>query len=192
MPSAKKKELNLAKSVGELNKMAQIQDKIGKNANPKPWINSAEKVYKKAVDDDVIGDEENAFVLYMRFFNIMQEVTKTTKYQADKKYYSSIIGRTALNKAIERAEKLSESLRERYKKLEEETKAAAIENDRKAKEKEKSETANTKNVSNTLQDIDDLLNGKKTSSQTSADVYKKLHINHSSILSPIDKKSDEK
>jgi hypothetical protein len=30
--------------------------------------------------------------------------------------------------------------------------------------------------SNTLQDIDDLLNGKKTSSQTSSDVYKKLHV----------------
>jgi hypothetical protein len=47
-------------------------------------MNSAEKVYKKAVEDDLTGDEENAFVFYMRFFNIMQEVTKTTKYQADK------------------------------------------------------------------------------------------------------------
>jgi hypothetical protein len=36
MPSAKKKELNLAKSVGELNKLAQIQDKISKSDNPKP------------------------------------------------------------------------------------------------------------------------------------------------------------
>jgi hypothetical protein len=36
------------------------------------------------VEDDLTGDEENAFVFYMRFFNIMQEVTKTTKYQADK------------------------------------------------------------------------------------------------------------
>lgn len=35
MPSIKK-ELNLAKSVGELNKLAQIEDKIGKNGNPKP------------------------------------------------------------------------------------------------------------------------------------------------------------
>lgn len=35
MPSIKK-ELKLAKSVGELNKLAQIEDKIGKNGNPKP------------------------------------------------------------------------------------------------------------------------------------------------------------
>ncbi len=36
------------------------------------------------MDDDLSGDEENAYVFYMRFFNIMQEVTKTSKYQADK------------------------------------------------------------------------------------------------------------
>ena len=48
------------------------------------WVNSAGKVYKKAVDGDLSGDEENAYVLYMRFFNIMQEVAKTSKYQADK------------------------------------------------------------------------------------------------------------
>lgn len=35
MPSAKAKELRLAKNMGELNKMAQIQEKINKNANPK-------------------------------------------------------------------------------------------------------------------------------------------------------------
>ena len=47
-------------------------------------MNSAEKVYKKAEEHDLMGDEENAYVLYMRFFNIMQEVSKTTKYQSDK------------------------------------------------------------------------------------------------------------
>jgi hypothetical protein len=36
------------------------------------------------VDGDLSGDEENAYVLYMRFFNIMQEVAKTSKYQAEK------------------------------------------------------------------------------------------------------------
>ena len=47
-------------------------------------MNSAEKVYKKAEENDLMGDEENAYVFYMRFFNIMQEVAKTTKYQNDK------------------------------------------------------------------------------------------------------------
>ena len=32
-----------------------------------------------------------------------------------KKYYSSLIGKTTLNKAMDRAEKLSASLAERYK-----------------------------------------------------------------------------
>ena len=47
-------------------------------------MNSADKVFKKAEHQDIIGDEENAYVFYMRFFNIMQEVTKTAKYQQDK------------------------------------------------------------------------------------------------------------
>ena len=47
-------------------------------------MNSAEKVYKKAEENDLMGDEENAYVFYMRFFNIMQEVAKTAKYQNDK------------------------------------------------------------------------------------------------------------
>lgn len=47
-------------------------------------MNSAEKVYKKAEENDLMGDEENAYMFYMRFFNIMQEVAKTTKYQNDK------------------------------------------------------------------------------------------------------------
>ena len=35
MPSIRIKDLSLAKSVGDLNKLAQLQDKITKNANPK-------------------------------------------------------------------------------------------------------------------------------------------------------------
>ena len=48
------------------------------------WINSAKRVFEKAKENDIMGDEENAYVFYMRFFNIMQEVMKTTKYQNDK------------------------------------------------------------------------------------------------------------
>lgn len=47
-------------------------------------LSSADKVYKKAVDGDVDNDEEIAYVFYMRYSNIILEVAKTTKYQADK------------------------------------------------------------------------------------------------------------
>ncbi|XP_046856973.1 ubiquitin carboxyl-terminal hydrolase 8-like isoform X2 [Xenia sp. Carnegie-2017] len=178
MPSVNTKELHLATSIGELNKIAQIEDRISKNENPKPWINSADKVYKKAMEHEKMGDEENSFVLYMRFFNIIQEVRKTKKYQQDKGFYNSIIGRATFEIALEKAEKLSNSLEKRYMELEKANKNVVMEKDKKNFEEAKDKE------SDVLKDIDDLLYGKNVSSHTSADVDKKSNVNHSLNLPP--------
>ena len=47
-------------------------------------MKSADKVYLKAQDHDLEGDEEHAYALYMRYFNIICLVKKTKKYSENK------------------------------------------------------------------------------------------------------------
>ena len=48
------------------------------------YIKSADKVFLKAKDYDLEGDEEYAYVYYMRYFNIIALIKKSSKY-ADQK-----------------------------------------------------------------------------------------------------------
>lgn len=48
------------------------------------FIKSADKVYLKAKDHDFEGDEENAYVFYMRFFNIITLIKRSNKYTEKK------------------------------------------------------------------------------------------------------------
>ena len=48
------------------------------------YIKSADKVYLKAQDNDLEGDEESAYVYYMRYFNIICLIKKSSKYSDNK------------------------------------------------------------------------------------------------------------
>lgn len=189
MPSSEKrtlKALHLASNVGDLNKLADLGYPADKNANPATYVKSADKVFLKAESHYLDGEEEDAYVFFMRYFNIICLIKKTNKYTQQKKFYDDMLGRAKIKKSIERAEALQRSLEKRYEKLSAEKARAEEEARRKEEEdKKKSETKSkndTDSDSGFDSDLDSLLNGSGINS--SADVFQKLKVSHSSILTP--------
>ncbi|KAJ8311552.1 hypothetical protein KUTeg_010907 [Tegillarca granosa] len=114
MPGVQKKDLYMAKSIGELNKFADLQSKQISTNNPKLLLRSAEKMMKEAEAQDLLGDEERAYVLYMKYFNVITIIKKTADYRKQKDYYDSLIGKKNILKAITKAEELSSNIKDRY------------------------------------------------------------------------------
>ncbi|XP_035668964.1 ubiquitin carboxyl-terminal hydrolase 8-like [Branchiostoma floridae] len=112
MPSASKKNLYLSSSVGGLNKLAEV--KLERGISLKSYCNSATKLYKAALEHSLLGDEEKAYVLYMKYFNIYGHIRKSKDFKKDESYYAKLMGSANAKKAIEEAEKLSKSLNDRY------------------------------------------------------------------------------
>uniref|UniRef100_A0A8C5KK14 ubiquitinyl hydrolase 1 n=1 Tax=Jaculus jaculus TaxID=51337 RepID=A0A8C5KK14_JACJA len=94
------KELYLSSSLKDLNKKTEIKpEKI----STKNYVHSALKIFKTAEECRLDRDEERAYVLYM-------------KYVTDETH--SIFRPANIKKAIEEAERLSESLKLRYEEAE--------------------------------------------------------------------------
>ncbi|XP_076045336.1 ubiquitin specific protease 8 isoform X2 [Oratosquilla oratoria] len=135
------KKLYLAKSVGQLN------ESIDKNisAHPRLLVKSAEKILKEAQLQDKLGDEEKAYILYMRYFSTISAVQRHREYKLEKKFYDSMLDKKITTSVVARAEALQKSLSKRYelesaKKMEEEERKAAAE----LKEKKRKEEESTK------------------------------------------------
>ncbi|KAI0209938.1 Ubiquitin carboxyl-terminal hydrolase 8 [Lamellibrachia satsuma] len=140
MPVTAKKPLYIAKGISELNKQAGDIPKIG-NGQCKKYLNTAEKVFKEAQLADSLQDEERAYCLYMRYFNIITGIKKTDEYKKHEEYYKNLIGTKNSLKALEHAEALSEALNVRYNELAEESQNGLNKEDievEKQKEHEKS------------------------------------------------------
>ncbi|XP_058854633.1 ubiquitin carboxyl-terminal hydrolase 8-like isoform X1 [Acipenser ruthenus] len=109
------KELYLSSSLGELNKKAEIRaDKI----NTRSYVQSACKIFKTAEECRLDRDEEKAYVLYMKYLSVYELIKKRPDFKQQQEYYLSILGPTSFKKAIEEAEKLSDSLKLRYEEAE--------------------------------------------------------------------------
>lgn len=74
----------------------------------------AEKIVLKAKDEVLAGDEEQAYVLYMRFIDVFQSIRKSKTYRTDKKELDKLLSPSKASKALDEAEKLSKSLKERF------------------------------------------------------------------------------
>ena len=112
-----KKDLYIAGTVGELNKLAELPVKMS-TTNSKILVKTADKMLKEAEQGDMLGDEERAYVLYMKYFNVVTFLKKSADYKKQKQYYDSLLGQKNLLKSIDKAEELAESLKERYGELE--------------------------------------------------------------------------
>ncbi|KAK3095889.1 hypothetical protein FSP39_020374, partial [Pinctada imbricata] len=77
-------------------------------------LKTAEKMLKEADVAHSLTDEERAYILYMKYFNVVQLIKKTADYKKQKDYFDSLLGQKNLLKAIDRAEELSSSLKDRY------------------------------------------------------------------------------
>lgn len=74
----------------------------------------AEKLLLKARDEVLAGDEEQAYVLYMRFVDVFQSVRNSKAYRTEKKELDKLVSPAKASKALGEAERLSKNLKERY------------------------------------------------------------------------------
>lgn len=113
--STEVKELYLSTSLGELNKKAEIKpDKT----STRSYVQSACKIFKAAEECRLDRDEERAYVLYMKYLTVYDIIKKRPDFKHQPEYYMTMLGPNSFKKAIEEAEKLSESLKLRYEEVE--------------------------------------------------------------------------
>ncbi|KAH1184169.1 ubiquitin carboxyl-terminal hydrolase 8 isoform X1 [Mauremys mutica] len=144
------KELYLCTSLKDLNKKTEIK---AEKTSTKNYVQSALKIFKAAEECRLDRDEEKAYVLYMKYVTVYNLIKKRPDFKQQQDYFHSILGPTNIKKAIEEAERLSESLKLRYeeaevrKKLEErerqeeQQKKQEVKDDGKALAKHSSENA---------------------------------------------------
>uniref|UniRef100_A0A8D0AVK5 Ubiquitin carboxyl-terminal hydrolase 8 n=1 Tax=Sander lucioperca TaxID=283035 RepID=A0A8D0AVK5_SANLU len=127
------KELYLSTSLGELNKKADIKpDKT----STRSYVQSACKIFKAAEECRLDRDEEKAYVLYMKYLTVYDIIKKRPDFKQQPEYYMTMLGQNSFKKAIEEAEKLSESLKLRYEEVEVRKKLEEMERQEEKKRKE--------------------------------------------------------
>ncbi|XP_036399789.1 ubiquitin carboxyl-terminal hydrolase 8 isoform X1 [Megalops cyprinoides] len=131
------KDLYLSTSLGDLNKKAEIKpDKI----STRSYVQSACKIFKAAEECRLDRDEEKAYVLYMKYLTVYDLIKKRHDFKQHQDFFLSMLGPASFKKAIEEAEKLSESLKLRYEEAEVRKKLEERERlEEKKKREEKSE-----------------------------------------------------
>uniref|UniRef100_A0AAY4DZY1 Ubiquitin carboxyl-terminal hydrolase n=1 Tax=Denticeps clupeoides TaxID=299321 RepID=A0AAY4DZY1_9TELE len=140
------KELYLSTSLGDLNKSHTIQVILHLTMCLLfvyfSYVQSACKIFKAAEECRLDRDEEKAYVLYMKYLTVYDLIKKRPDFKQQQEYFLALLGPTSIRKALEEAEKLSESLKLRYeevevrKRLEEREKQEAKQQREKASEKE--------------------------------------------------------
>lgn len=76
---------------------------------------TSKKVLEAAEKARFEGDEERSYVLYMKYMNLMSKIQKTPDFQKEKTLVAKMVGgNEAIQKHMDRIEKLSDSLRLRY------------------------------------------------------------------------------
>uniref|UniRef100_A0A672GIN6 Ubiquitin carboxyl-terminal hydrolase n=1 Tax=Salarias fasciatus TaxID=181472 RepID=A0A672GIN6_SALFA len=110
------KDLYLSTSLGELNKKAEIK---ADKTSTRSYVQSACKIFKAAEECRLDRDEEKAYVLYMKYLTVYDIIKKRPDFKLQPEYFMSLLGPASFKKAIEEAEKLSESLKlSRYEEVE--------------------------------------------------------------------------
>ncbi|TRZ01985.1 hypothetical protein DNTS_024159 [Danionella cerebrum] len=109
------KDLYLSTSLGELNRKAEIKPDKTSTRN---YVQSACKIFKAAEESRLDRDEEKAYVLYMKYLSVHDLIKKRPDFKQQQEFFLSVLGQSSFKKAIEEAEKLSESLKLRYEEVE--------------------------------------------------------------------------
>ncbi|XP_062947314.1 ubiquitin carboxyl-terminal hydrolase 8 isoform X2 [Cynocephalus volans] len=109
------KELYLSSSLKDLNKKTEVKpEKI----STRSYVHSALKIFKTAEECRLDRDEERAYVLYMKYVTVYNLIKKRPDFKQQQDHFHSILGLANIKKAIEEAERLSESLKLRYEEAE--------------------------------------------------------------------------
>ncbi|XP_015281336.1 PREDICTED: ubiquitin carboxyl-terminal hydrolase 8 [Gekko japonicus] len=147
------KDLYLCTSLKDLNKKTEIKPE---KTSTKSYVQSALKIFKAAEECRLDRDEEKAYVLYMKYVTVYNLINKRPDFKQQQDYFHSLLGPSNIKKAIEEAERLSESLKLRYEEAEVR---------KKLEEKERQEELQLKKQ----EAKDDTKVSAKTSSETSLD-----------------------
>ncbi|KAM8974484.1 ubiquitin carboxyl-terminal hydrolase 8 [Pelodytes ibericus] len=113
--TARPKELYLSTSLSDLKKRAEVKPE---KTSTKSYVTSATKIFQKAEECRLDGDEEKAYVFYMKFLFVFELIKKRPDFKQSQDYFKSLIGPSTILKSVEEAEKLSESLKNRYEEAE--------------------------------------------------------------------------
>ncbi|XP_053690656.1 ubiquitin carboxyl-terminal hydrolase 8 [Sabethes cyaneus] len=111
------KPLHLGSSLKDLEDMYKLSKSItGKKALQ--LCSSASKLREQADRYYIQRDEENAYVCYMKFLNLLETIKKSKEYPEKKSQIQSIIGTNAqITQIFDKLEKLNDSLKRRYTSL---------------------------------------------------------------------------
>ncbi|KAG8505239.1 Ubiquitin carboxyl-terminal hydrolase 8 [Galemys pyrenaicus] len=109
------KELYLSSSLKDLNKKTEVKPE---KLSTKNYVQSALKIFKTAEESRLDRDEEKAYVLYMKYVTVYNLIKKRSDFKQQQDYVHSMLGPSNIKKAIEEAERLSESLKLRYEEAE--------------------------------------------------------------------------
>ncbi|XP_064463740.1 ubiquitin carboxyl-terminal hydrolase 8-like [Ornithodoros turicata] len=124
MPSTTKlTKLYLASSMEELQKQVDIA--LVEYKSITTICNSASKIRRNADLEMLNGDEEKAYIYYMRYFDLVQRVRKHRDYKKEKEKCDKTIELEKCSNVIERLELLKRSLLRRYALMKDATEAAA-------------------------------------------------------------------
>ncbi|XP_034244718.1 ubiquitin carboxyl-terminal hydrolase 8 isoform X2 [Thrips palmi] len=98
-----------------LQDLKEHYDKEFPNKNIVSLCKSAPKLFEAAKIADKKGNQEESYILFMRYLNITSYVQKSNDYKLKKPHVE--LSKSALNYAITSAERLNKSLEERYQQL---------------------------------------------------------------------------
>ncbi|XP_011189525.2 ubiquitin carboxyl-terminal hydrolase 8 isoform X1 [Zeugodacus cucurbitae] len=110
---AKVKELHLGKTLNDLEKHSEIPD--ARTKKTQILVESARKLLREADKYYREGDEELAYVLYMKYFNLLHCIHRKPDYAEHKQTVRQALGGNSNNKlTMNKLEELSSSLTRRY------------------------------------------------------------------------------
>lgn len=114
MPVATKlQQLHVASSMEELDKHSTTPKNLF-NTNLLMLCRSVKTILQKADMTKDSGDEEKAYTMYFRYFELVQHIRKHKDYKKDKDTYDKLIMLDQCTRVMAALEKLKESLIKRY------------------------------------------------------------------------------
>nr|XP_056721660.1 ubiquitin carboxyl-terminal hydrolase 8 [Euleptes europaea] len=167
------KDLYLCTSLKDLNKKTEIKPE---KTSTKSYVQSALKIFKAAEECRLERDEEKAYVLYMKYVTVYKLINKRPDFKQQQDYFHSLLGTSNIKKAIEEAERLSESLKLRYeeaevrKKLEEKERQEELQlKKQEAKDDTKASAKTSSEASLDSKGKNQMINGEKKASTEKKD-----------------------
>ena len=103
-------------SMEQLNKQIGDMESKAQGKQPRMLAQTANEAVKQAKENEIIGADETAYLLYMRYTALRKFITSQGEYARERVYYDSILPPEDANKAIGSCERIAKSLERRYRK----------------------------------------------------------------------------